>query len=128
MCCKVDNESELTLDNLIRALGETLCTFNWEKEIFYVYRAIKAQTTPENGSEWAQKPDGFYDVEDDGESYRLQLIWSLTVCIFGDYGVSPRVGWIERKEDALRFLRKLMLGWNVLDDESDEDYEPWNKD
>lgn len=38
------------------------------------------------------------------------IIWFLLVCMFGDYGTSPRFGWIEEKEKAIAFLNSLLPG------------------
>ena len=35
-------------------------------------------------------------------------IWFILVCRFGDYGTSPRFGWIEDKNGAMKFLRYLL--------------------
>ena len=31
-------------------------------------------------------------------------LWFILVCKFGDYGTSPRFGWIENKDGAMQFL------------------------
>jgi len=38
----------------------------------------------------------------------IRVIWSILVCMFGDYGTSPRFGWIEHYDEAMRFLDKLI--------------------
>ena len=35
-------------------------------------------------------------------------LWFILVCRFGDYGTSPRFGWIEDRDGAMRFLERLM--------------------
>lgn len=35
-------------------------------------------------------------------------LWFILVCRFGDYGTSPRFGWIEDRDGAIRFLERLM--------------------
>lgn len=35
------------------------------------------------------------------------VLWQLLVCMYGDYGVSPRVGWITNLSGALDFLEEL---------------------
>lgn len=35
---------------------------------------------------------------------QLEMIWMLCVSLFGDYGSSPRVGWIEDVEGFRRFI------------------------
>ena len=36
------------------------------------------------------------------------IIWFLLVCMFGDYGTSPRFGWIGKKKEAISFLNSLL--------------------
>lgn len=33
-----------------------------------------------------------------------RVLWSTLVIMFGDYGISPRTAWIEKKEECLKFL------------------------
>ena len=47
-----------------------------------------------------------YPFEDDGDA-QLQLIWMICVCLFGDYGSSPRVGWIEDIPGFRKFIKKI---------------------
>lgn len=42
------------------------------------------------------------------------VLWFLLVCMYGDYGTSPRFGWIENKEKAMDFLN------GILPEEVDE--------
>ena len=35
-------------------------------------------------------------------------LWFILVCRFGDYGTSPRFGWIEDKDGATQFLKSLL--------------------
>ena len=54
------------------------------------------------------------DYKDKETKSQLQLVWMMAVLMFGDYGTSPRYGWIE-DVDAFR-------GW-VLRITKDENYE-----
>lgn len=36
----------------------------------------------------------------------LQVIWMMCVCMFGDYGTSPRWGWIKDWQGCRTFLEK----------------------
>lgn len=48
-------------------------------------------------------PDDIYDDE------RINLIWMILVCMYGDYGTSPRSGWLElkNKEKIINFIDKV---------------------
>ena len=35
-------------------------------------------------------------------------LWFILVCRFGDYGTSPRFGWIEDKDGAMQLLKYLL--------------------
>ena len=43
------------------------------------------------------------------EYYQLQIIWMLCVLMFGDYGTSPRSGWIDHTEEFREFCRKMEI-------------------
>lgn len=45
----------------------------------------------------------FYDLDE-------RFIWSIFVCMFGDYGTAPRVGWIEQVSDCIEFIDKNLKG------------------
>ena len=34
----------------------------------------------------------------------LEMFWMISVMLFGDYGTSPRSGWIEKKEEFYKFI------------------------
>lgn len=54
-------------------------------------------------------------IEDKYSYGQLELIWMLCVILFGDYGTSPRSGWIENWPKCKEFLLYL------IDDEEDLD-------
>lgn len=41
------------------------------------------------------------------EEEQLQVFWMIAVCLYGDYGTSPRSGWIEDVEGFRDFCRKV---------------------
>lgn len=55
-----------------------------------------------------------------GENYHLVVtyeenpvmwvLWQIIICMYGDYGVSPRAGWITNLSGAIRFLEELKGG------------------
>lgn len=44
---------------------------------------------------------------DPDEYYQLQVIWMICVVLFGDYGTSPRSGWINDWDGFRDFIDKL---------------------
>jgi hypothetical protein len=39
--------------------------------------------------------------------YQIEVIWMICVNLFGDYGTSPRSGWIENKEAFFEFVDEI---------------------
>lgn len=49
--------------------------------------------------------NGYISVPDDVWNYKdLQVIWMICVSLFGDYGTSPRGGWITDIEGFYNFI------------------------
>ena len=36
-----------------------------------------------------------------------EVLWMIAVCLFGDYGTSPRSGWIENVEGFYEFIDRI---------------------
>lgn len=51
-----------------------------------------------------EAPSESYGAEDAGDIAQLQVIWMMCVSLFGDYGVSPRYGWIENIDGFHDFI------------------------
>lgn len=45
--------------------------------------------------------------ENSTEYWQLQMLWMLCVVLFGDYGTSPRFGWIEDVKGFREFLKRI---------------------
>ena len=45
-------------------------------------------------------------------SYNIDecFMWSILVCMFGDYGTSPRSGWIVNVKECIEFIDKNLKG------------------
>ena len=89
-----DKES---LEELIEAIKRA-CWYNGYEEYL---EEIKNQIeqTPTNKYSYS------YDYNDEG----FQVVYMILVLLFGDYGTSPRFGWIEmkNKDKALAFIDKI---------------------
>lgn len=55
-------------------------------------------------------PDEWYDNE------CLNQYWSMIVLAFGDYGTSPRSGWVPKSEKADKFFEDLSADFKELGD------------
>ena len=40
---------------------------------------------------------------------QLEIFWMLLVCLYGDYGTSPRSGWIEELDHAHDFIDEMCV-------------------
>ena len=49
--------------------------------------------------------------------YQVQILWIMLVEKFGDYGTSPRFGWIEKIDEYKHFLK------DILDNIEEDDEE-----
>ncbi len=62
----------------------------------------------------SRKPVGYPEFLPGDPDTFLRVIWSILVCMYGDYGTSPRFGWIWQHDSAIAFLDKL------IDEKEDE--------
>lgn len=86
---------------------QTLCLYNGYKSIIdKIISDIEAYGAPHYEYEWGS------------EKYIIhQAIWVIITCKFGDYGMSPRFGWIgkDKEHDAIEYL--IMLRGDDYDNE-----------
>lgn len=59
-------------------------------------------------SEWKALPPGEYGYinrpDNSRDNEQMEVLWMICVCLFGDYGTSPRTGWIEDVEGFRKFV------------------------
>jgi hypothetical protein len=84
-------------DNIIDALDSV----TWYNGLApYVRKWKKTIKKP-----FATPPDCYgADAFDGTTQAQLQVIWMMAVIMFGDYGTSPRTGWIEDIEGFQKFV------------------------
>ena len=65
---------------------------------------------------WAEIPENKYkhvlcpkNYGDEYEYDKLEIIWMICVFMFGDYGTSPRYGWIEDVDEFREFINDVTL-------------------
>lgn len=63
---------------------------------------------------WKDHKDGdiapYYEYEsslNEGDYSQLQMVWMYLILCFGDYGTSPRSGWIEDFEGYKKWFEEL---------------------
>lgn len=54
-------------------------------------------------------PRSVNPMNPDGQ--QLEVIWMIAVILFGDYGMSPRTGWIEDIEGFREFCQDITMTW-----------------
>lgn len=106
-------EQGITADDLIEAL-DLVAHYNGIAELIYEWRNIE----PENGgllpiyAEQSRKYSGQpYD--------QLQIFWMICVILFGDYGTSPRSGWIDKHNvrHFREFIERITQTWRGAEEE-----------
>ena len=53
--------------------------------------------------------DWYFDKE-------LNTYWTMFVLMYGDYGISPRSGWIKKTEESMKFFEGLYNDLKEIDD------------
>lgn len=86
----------MTVDNIIDAL-DSVTWYNGLFDPILEWKKIGAFTGPPHN----------YGGLDDREQTQLQVIWMICVCLFGDYGTSPRYGWIIDTDGFYDFIDKI---------------------
>ena len=54
-----------------------------------------------------------FDSDDDEQ---LQVLWMIAVVLFGDYGTSPRYGWIEQIDEFRQWCSDITETWRASED------------
>lgn len=57
---------------------------------------------------------------DPDEYYQLQVIWMICVVLFGDYGTSPRSGWINDWDGFRDFIDKITTIYMEEEEEAEK--------
>lgn len=82
-------EQELTAEPLIDAIDSIV----WYNGLYEDVIAWKNAPLTQHGQ--LSPPYFEQDISYTDRYGQLQAIWMISVCLFGDYGTSPRTGWIE---------------------------------
>jgi hypothetical protein len=93
---KYENLSE---EDLLDAL-DAVVWYNGFGEIISEWEKLE----PEDGTIRAEYYKHEYDA---GTTNQLEIIWMIAVLLFGDYGTSPRSGWIEDIESFRKFCHRI---------------------
>ena len=62
---------------------------------------------PDKTSRIIKEP--YFDKDyNEHDKSQIQIMWMFCVILFGDYGTSPRYGWIEKIDEFKDFIRSLI--------------------
>ena len=87
---------EIKVDELIDAL-DSVTWYNGFAEYIREWTEGKHLSIDAGGSislKWAD-----YSELNEWDRAQIQVIWMICVCLFGDYGTSPRTGWIDKENE-----------------------------
>lgn len=95
-------EKTVTIERLINAL-DSITLYNGLAEIIVKWKDEHYFDEIAYGLSWNWNTFESYNPETRSQ---LQIIWMICVELFGEYGTSPRSGWIEpeNKDDFYKFI------------------------
>ena len=70
-------------------------------------------------------PEGYGCNDDEDARGQLQVIWIIAVMLFGDYGVSPRFGWIEKIDEFHQWILDITKTWQEYEENEKEENVPY---
>ena len=100
------------MDKYINAL-DSVVWYNGYSEIVYRWKDI----TPQNYSGYLTPLENYGGSKDEAE--QLQVLWMIAVILFGDYGTSPRYGWIENIEEFKKWCLEITQTWRQSEEFKD---------
>ena len=103
----MNNSKEITKEMLLDAL-DSVTWYNGlaEELIKWTYDGYLDHCIGTPG--WL-KPNYYNIGLDSYDEAQLQVIWIICVILFGDYGTSPRYGWIEDVEGFKQFIHDITV-------------------
>ena len=110
----------MTAEMIINAL-DSVTWYNGLAEVVLAWKDLKLEhgsvSCPDN---YGYKIPGLLSVGDKEYLAQLQVIWMICVVLFGNYGTSPRYGWIEEKslKEFHAFIDSITETQREADDEN----------
>jgi hypothetical protein len=92
----------------MKSIKESLNDIVWYNGLYEFLQPLREKII--NCNEWTYSPIFEPWYEDFlKESDQVQFLWMLLVLQYGDYGTSPRTGWVEmkNKEHIIKFIEDL---------------------
>ena len=96
-----ENDFLDALDSVVwyNGLGEEI--LKWKNLDNYNVKTPYGNYYPDN---WLSPKIDFWSKWPNDCRDQLEVIWMICVILFGDYGTSPRSGWIEKKDEFFAFI------------------------
>lgn len=106
------------MDNGLEALLDVLYYNGYEEDIIEIIHYIDANEDPDHIS----FPHYLEQYDSDNPA---RILWSVLVVMFGDFGTSPRYGWIETesKKKCLNELKSWLEVHNMYDGDQTLEFE-----
>ena len=93
----------------VRFLEEILSKISWYNGYDFILKSLLEGLEKDPATSVCPcKYDQIIKDHNSEEYYVAQIIWMLLVDLFGNYGTSPRFGWIEDIEDCKEFLQYII--------------------
>ena len=110
----------------MRTIEEALNSIVWYNGIYEVLIPLRKELEAFEGRSYSY-PDfeKMYNLTQH-ECGQVQIFWMLLVLRFGNYGTSPRYGWLEmeHKEEIIKFLTDLTtIDGRNMDEDDNVEYE-----
>ena len=112
----VDNKYVKALDSVTwyNGLGEIVSSWiNLQPEKTHGC-IVPLPTYGVNVADFEDRRDAAYIIA------QLQVIWMIAVMLFGDYGTSPRFGWIENIDGFREWIKKITATYREDELENDD--------
>ena len=93
--------------------------YNGLSEVIFSWRDLPSETVLNCCGYQARlpntilRPDNYNAPEDWSNTAvgQLQIYWETAVILFGDYGTSPRRGWIEKVDEFKEWVLEITKSW-----------------
>lgn len=94
----------------MEALGEIASYNGWRDVLYATKNYIQTKVKEPHGTYWGIEFPSDILRKYNPDMYP-RIIWSIMVMMYGDYGTSPRFGWINggSAHDALRWITELCV-------------------
>lgn len=102
-----------SISDYINAL-DAVTWYNGLAETVFGWRDIPKK---DGCGDYLLPPDN-YGAPTGWDTEQLQVIWMIAILLYGNYGTSPRCGWIEDVEGFREWILSITETWRSSDDYS----------